>query len=97
MSYVDFFFFFILSLEKQKYLSIEVCHHPNCPESVIKCNPHTQCLSEYHPICGSNLQEYSNECEMNKYACQSNINLTKLHDGPCDFLEQQRQFEGNRI
>jgi hypothetical protein len=34
---------------------------------------------------------------MNKYACQSNIHLTKLHDGPCDYLEQQQQLEGNRI
>jgi len=34
---------------------------------------------------------------MTKYACQSNIRLTKLHDGPCDFHEQHQQLEGNRI
>ncbi|CAF3750071.1 unnamed protein product [Adineta steineri] len=71
------------------------CHHSDCPKNnnVNHCNPHIQCLSEYYPICGSNLQEYSNECEMNKYACQSNIPITKLHDGPCDSREQQQQFE----
>jgi len=34
---------------------------------------------------------------MNKYACQSNIHLTKLHDGSCDFYEQEQQSKGNRI
>ena len=62
-----------------------------------ECNSHIQCSSDFRPLCASNLQEYVNECEMNKYACQSNILLTKLHDGPCDFLEQQQQLEGNRI
>jgi coxsackievirus/adenovirus receptor len=72
---------------------IENCPYSNC--SI--CNPHIQCLTDYHRICASNLQEYSNECEMNKYACQSNIRLTKLHDGSCDFHEQQQQLEGNRL
>jgi hypothetical protein len=80
-----------------KYLSIENCHHSNCSKNITECNPYIQCLSDYHPLCASNLQEYSNECEMNKYACQSNIHLTKFHDGPCDFHEKQQQFEGNRI
>ena len=34
---------------------------------------------------------------MTKYACQSNISLTKLHDGLCDIYEQQQKSEGNRI
>ncbi|CAF3381609.1 unnamed protein product [Rotaria socialis] len=69
------------------------CHHSDCPKNPNKCNPHIQCLFDYHPLCASNLQEYSNECEMNKYACQSNIHLTKLHDGSCDFHEQRQQSE----
>ncbi|CAF4244959.1 unnamed protein product [Rotaria sp. Silwood2] len=69
------------------------CHHSNCPKNVNECNPHIQCLFDYRPLCASNLQEYSNECEMNKYACQSNIHLTKLYDGPCDFSEQHQQSE----
>jgi hypothetical protein len=32
---------------------------------------------------------------MYKYACQSNLNLTKLHDGICSRHEQQRLREGN--
>ncbi|CAF4139116.1 unnamed protein product [Rotaria magnacalcarata] len=69
------------------------CDHSDCPENPNKCNPHIQCLFDYHLLCASNLQEYSNECEMNKYACQSNIHLTKLHDGSCDFHEQRQQHE----
>ncbi|CAF0752008.1 unnamed protein product [Adineta ricciae] len=69
------------------------CHHANCPPNANQCNPHTQCSAEYHPVCASNLQEYSNECEMHKYACQSNIHLSKLHVGSCDLLEQQRLVE----
>jgi len=65
--------------------------------NINECNPSIQCSTDYHPLCASNLEEYSNECEMTKYACQSNIRLTKLHDGPCDFYEQQQQLEGNRI
>ncbi|CAF1530523.1 unnamed protein product, partial [Rotaria sordida] len=69
------------------------CHHSNCPKNVNECNPHIQCLSDYHLLCASNLKEYYNECEMNKYACQSNIHLTKLYDGPCNFSEQHQQTE----
>ncbi|CAF4806849.1 unnamed protein product [Rotaria sp. Silwood1] len=71
----------------------QACHHSNCPKNVNECNPHIQCLFDYRPLCASNLQEYSNECEMNKYACQSNIHLTKLYDGPCDVSEQHQQSE----
>ncbi len=85
------------SLEKQKYLSIGSCQHSNCSKNLNECNSHIQCLTNYNPLCASNLQEYSNECEMTKYACQSNIRLIKLHDGPCDFHEQQQKSEGNRI
>ncbi len=91
MPYVDFFL-----PGKEKYLFIENCLDANCSKNLTECNPYIECLIDYHPLCANNLQEYSNECEMSKYACQSNIRLTKLHDGPCDFHEQQQQSEGNR-
>jgi hypothetical protein len=81
--------------KQKKYLSIENCHHSNCTMNMIKCNSYILCSTDYQPLCGSNLQEYLNECEMNKYACQTNILLTKLHDGPCDLHEQQQKSEGN--
>lgn len=31
---------------------------------------------------------------MQKYACQSNINLTKLHDGTCTSHEQEKLRDG---
>ena len=64
-------------------------------DSFEDCQSHLPCPTEYRPICASNLQEYVNECEMNRHACQSKIHLSKLHDGPCDFYEQQRKLEGN--
>jgi len=52
------------------------------------------CSFDFQPLCASNLHNYSNECEMHKYACQSNINLTKLHDGICYLHEQHQLREG---
>jgi len=52
------------------------------------------CSFDFQPLCASNLHNYSNECEMHKYSCQSNINLTKLHDGICYRHEQNQLREG---
>ena len=54
------------------------------------------CSTEYRPVCASNFQNYSNECQMKKSACQLDQNLTKLHDGLCTLEEQQRLHEGQR-
>lgn len=80
----DSFLFIFLSINiKKKIIPFE------------DCQSHLPCPTTYQPICASNLQEYPNECEMNKHACQSKIHLSKLHDGQCDFYEQQRKIEGN--
>lgn len=97
-TFLNSFLLLVLLLKNKNIcLFIDACHHSNCSKNVNECNPHIQCLFDYRPLCASNLQQYSNECEMNKYACQSNIPLTKLHDGPCDIHEQRQQIEGNGI
>jgi len=77
------------------FIHLEQCPYLNCSKiDPSICNPSIECLSESNLLCASNLEEYSNECQMNKYACQLNIRLTKLHDGPCDVHEQQQKMEG---
>lgn len=73
-----------------------MCPYSNCTASLSQCNPSIQCptTDDNQRLCASNLQEYVNECEMTKYACQTQISLTKLHDGPCDYHEQHQQWEG---
>lgn len=58
------------------------------------CDPYINCSFNYEPVCANNLHDYSNECQMSKYACQSKINLTKLHDGLCYPHEQERLRQG---
>lgn len=103
MSYVDFLLTLTASSHSvcqykhpNKYIcSVQGCHHSTCSPNGDDCHSERQCSADYRPLCASNLQEYSNECEMTKYACQLHLRLTKLHDGPCDAYEQQRQLEGN--
>ena len=74
---------------------LEHCANSNCVLNNQTCDPYVNCSFEYQPLCASNLHNYPNECQMQKYACQSNVNLTKLHDGTCSPEEQQRLREGN--
>ncbi len=74
---------------------VEHCEDSSCVLNNEKCDPYVNCSSDNQPLCASNLHNYSNECQMQKYACQSNINLTKLHDGICSPSEQQKLREGN--
>lgn len=95
MSYVDLFF----SCER-KPLDLDIlesCPDGNCGKSLDQCNPSVECSSDEQRLCASNLQEYFNECEMKKYGCQTQIYLTKLHDGSCDYHEQQQQLEGKGL
>ena len=78
---------------QENLISIHLGECRTLPDN--KCDAYTQCSSDSRLVCASNLREYSNECVMYKYACQSNIRLTKLHDGSCDFHEQRQQSEGN--
>jgi len=92
MSYVDFHW------ERKELIDkiiLEHCQNSSCLLNNQKCDPYRNCSSKYQPLCASNLHNYSNECQMHKYACQSNINLTKLHDGICSLHEQQRLREGD--
>lgn len=87
----------IFSLLKKKLLHLDLlenCPYGNCAKPFDQCNPSIECSSDEQRLCASNLQEYFNECEMNKYGCQAQIYLTKVHDGPCDYHEQQQQLEG---
>ncbi|UJR13720.1 hypothetical protein I4U23_000731 [Adineta vaga] len=63
-----------------------------------QCDPYFDCSTKYRPVCASNLYTYSNECEMHKYACQSDVNLKKLHDNKCTFQEEQQlRKEENQV
>ena len=39
--------------------------------------------AEYDPVCGSNQQNFPNECELRSYACSRQLNITKLYNGIC--------------
>ncbi|CAF0927203.1 unnamed protein product [Rotaria sordida] len=69
------------------------CQNSSCILNHKKCDPYINCSFDYQPFCANNFHNYSNECEMFKYACQSNINLIKLHDGTCTLDEQEQLRE----
>lgn len=73
---------------------LEDCTDSSCLLNSQQCNPYVSCSSKYRPICANNLHSYSNECEMQKYACQSHVNLTKLHDKKCYSNEEQQLKKG---
>ncbi|XP_069774455.1 agrin isoform X3 [Narcine bancroftii] len=50
-----------------------------------KCVCPTTCSGQLEKVvCGSDGQDYRNECELNKYACDQNKNIYKKSDGFCD-------------
>ncbi|XP_042199559.1 agrin isoform X3 [Callorhinchus milii] len=50
-----------------------------------KCICPTSCERKVEKaVCGSDGQDYRNECELNMYACDRQKNLYKKHNGPCD-------------
>ncbi|KAH9416856.1 hypothetical protein DERP_011971 [Dermatophagoides pteronyssinus] len=48
-----------------------------------KCQCQNNCSNEYDPVCGSNQQNFPNECELRSYACSRQLNITKLYNGIC--------------
>ncbi|KAH7642712.1 agrin-like isoform x4 [Dermatophagoides farinae] len=56
------------------------------------CQCQNNCSNEYDPVCGSNHQNYANECEMRSYACSRQIDITVLHHGVCGQCYPECQY-----
>ncbi|XP_038596533.1 ovomucoid-like [Tachyglossus aculeatus] len=42
------------------------------------------CPRNLSPVCGSNNKTYDSECMLCSYNSEFGLNVTKLHDGPCE-------------
>lgn len=89
--------FFEKKLLKINEIVLENCHDSICFLNDKQCDPYPNCSLDYQPLCANNLHNYSNECEMHTYACQSNINLAKSHDGTCTSYELQQLRQGTSL
>jgi len=65
------------------------CFTTPCPQyECVKKQPATEscetvCIQNFAPVCGSDLQTYNNECEMNNQACRTKSTLSVKHQGAC--------------
>merc|ERR1711976_22401 len=41
------------------------------------------CTREFRPVCGTDGKTYGNECMLRNAGCESNMQITKAHEGPC--------------
>nr|XP_014340062.1 PREDICTED: agrin [Latimeria chalumnae] len=58
-----------------------------------KCICPTSCSNQPNEmVCGSDGRDYSNECEINKYACDQKKNIKKKFDGHCDKCKEECKF-----
>ncbi|CAE1274765.1 unnamed protein product [Acanthosepion pharaonis] len=53
------------------------------------------CAADFEPLCASNGQIYTNECEMKKDACLKKTELYIVNNGPCDEISGSGLVDGS--
>lgn len=89
----------IAACKKQQYIVVankgdcDLCRGVNCKHGARceqgLCICPTDCPPTKETMCATDMNTYSNECEMLKASCDRNMAISFLHHGPCAGLEQR--------
>ncbi|RWS29760.1 agrin-like protein [Leptotrombidium deliense] len=83
----------VTACKQQKYITVvskgscDLCRNIHCKYGARCEDGHcicpTNCPEEKEPLCATDGSTYSNECEMSKYACETNLELGIRFYGEC--------------
>merc|ERR1712170_115295 len=62
-------------------MEISIAHARPC-KTAYRCQSKA-CTREFRPVCGTDGKTYGNECMLRNAGCESNMQITKAHEGPC--------------
>lgn len=65
-----------------------VYRHDSYGCNTCQCVCDVACAEIYNPVCGTDGKTHSNECEMNRQACEKNSRITVKHSGKCKRCNQ---------